>query len=112
MTINLQDNFNNSLDLNDIILVHYPNQYIKYLGLLDFDAKNACFILSDNHANYQAFKPACATHIERIAKLSERGDLYKELGRYDKRKTVKNIMDKIFGSEKNPKPYLLFKTTL
>lgn len=94
--VKLTDSNNVSLQLGDIMVVHYPNPKIKFFGLLNYVAKEGVFILDAYGECHPFNKNLKDTTYERLAGedvLSR--ELIKELGRVEVKK-VKEF-DKIYN---------------
>lgn len=64
--ISLKDSNGNKLKLDDVVLIHFPNEDVKYLGVLKFLKEDACFIISDNDAHYECWQPNIWSSIEKV----------------------------------------------
>ena len=94
--INLTDSYDVSLQLGDIMVVHFPNTKVKFFGVLNFEAKEAVFRI-DAYGEWHPFnKNLKVTAYEKLAgnEVLSR-ELIKELGRVEVKK-VKEF-DKIFN---------------
>lgn len=92
--IKLEDDFGNDLQLNDVVVVHYPNECIKFFGVLVFEKNESQFLVSDMTEGYETIRPASYKKIERLGTYEKSPGIFKELGRVE----VENIteFDKIF----------------
>lgn len=66
ISISLKDSNGNSMQLNDVVLIHYANPSIKYLGVLQFFEEEACFIISDNDGDYEYWHSGIWSSIEKV----------------------------------------------
>lgn len=66
ISISLQDSNGNDLQLNDVLLLHYTNPDVKYLGVLQFNQEEACFIISDTDGDYEPWPHNNYTTIEKV----------------------------------------------
>lgn len=98
--VKLLDDNGNELHFDDVVLVNYPNPNIKYLGILQFLAgKHNQFVLSDGCEHWQSLRAPTATSIEKICNLSERPELFKELGKFLNKTDVKAILEILNNTE-------------
>ncbi len=74
------------MDLDDIVLVHYPNPDVKFLGVLKFDEEEKAFYLQYQNDGWQSMCFAHHGKYQRIGKSSEKAHLLNMLGRYDKKR--------------------------
>lgn len=99
MEIKVTDDFGNELDYNDIVLVSYPNERVKYLGVIDVHRADSSIsvVVSDNDNDWQSFPGASYTSVRYIGKLEARPELEKLFGRSYLRtkKELKDFMDKL-----------------
>lgn len=91
--VKLYDDHENELYFDDVVLVNYPNPNVKYLGILQFlGGKQNQFVLGDGCEDWQALRVPTATKIEKICNLSERPELFKELGKFTNKTDVQAIL--------------------
>jgi|688.fasta_scaffold1625904_1 hypothetical protein len=96
--ITLYDSFHNEIDLDDIILVHYPNEDVKFLGVLKFNEHDKTFFLQYQGEHWQSI--FCVKHekYQRICKAIEKPHLLMHTGRYNHRyksKFLLNLLNQI-----------------
>jgi hypothetical protein len=91
--ITLYDSFHNELDLDDIILVHYPNEDVKTLGVLKFNQNDKTFYLQFDQYDWQSIFLIKHEKYQRICKASENPHLLKYTGRYDTRRKSKFLLN-------------------
>lgn len=92
--LQLFDSFKNELQLDDIILAHYPNPNVKLLGILKFLEDSVNIVLqyeTEEDITWMGFKSACSYKIERIGSAKEYPNLLKHCAYYNKKKDVKML---------------------
>ena len=89
--IQLFDSSRNELHLNDVVLVHYTNPKIKYLGIVHFDERDKGFVISDGHTGYEVFNKSMSQKIERIGHIKDMPHLARELGRFEGKQFIKSL---------------------
>lgn len=82
ITIELHDSFGNELNIDDVVVLHYPNPEVKYIGLLKFDKKDNRFILSDGSDGWNGFLNT-AKSCEKVGTLKDCPSIIHELGRFE-----------------------------
>lgn len=91
--IKLYDHDMNELQLDDVVLIHYKNEKMKYLAKVFFDHDSLHFVYSAGDKGYEIKRHGIK--VERIGKFSDMPHLNNHLGLASGKKQVKKLIDLI-----------------
>jgi hypothetical protein len=98
--VEIIDRDGDQCSLGDVIILHFPADKYKYIGLLEYSDKAKCFRLSDGDGGWKALTESHAT-FERLCPFSIWPGAEKFFGRIElnKKLTLQSIYNMVFDAQ-------------